>query len=181
MIISVEELRRYITTELEDQVLEARLQALELLIRGYTNNNFQVRQVRGYGKVEDGVFTLDKPFRAVVGDTVQMADPDGLHKLLTIKTINSNTFTVNEDTWDEDGVMVTLIHYPMDVKMGAVNLMKWELEMRGKAGIQSESISRHSVTYQNMDTGNARMGFPASMMGFLKPYMKARFGRGISV
>lgn len=181
MIITVEELRQYITTDLEDQALEARLQALELLIRGYTNNNFQVRQVRGYGKVEDGLFIMNAPLKIKEGNTVQKADPDGLQQLLTVNTVDGNTFTVNEDTWDEDGVMVTLVHYPMDVKMGAVNLMRWELDMREKAGIQSESISRHSVTYQNMDTGNAPMGYPASMMGFLKPYMRARFGRGIGV
>ena len=46
MIISAENAKKYITTTLEDYVLEAKLQALELLIRKYTNNNFQVRNIR---------------------------------------------------------------------------------------------------------------------------------------
>lgn len=47
--------------------------------------------------------------------------------------------------------------------------------------IQSETISRHSVTYFNMEGDNSSMGFPKSLLGFLKPYMKARFGQGLSV
>ena len=39
MILNVSELKQYITTEETEQVLEAKLQALELLIRAYTNNN----------------------------------------------------------------------------------------------------------------------------------------------
>lgn len=120
MIMTVAELRQFIETDETDQVLDAKLQALELSIQGYTNNDFKRRLT-----------------------------PEG--------------------------------EYPMDVKMGVVNLMKWELDNRDKVGVQSETISRHSVTYFNMDGDNSVMGFPKALMGFLKPYMKARFGRGISV
>ena len=41
MIISIEELRKYVPTTEEDSVLEARLQALEASIQGYTNNDFK--------------------------------------------------------------------------------------------------------------------------------------------
>ena len=120
MIMTVAELRQFIETEETDQVLEAKLQALELSVEGYTNNNFK-----------------------------RHLTPKG--------------------------------EYPMDVKMGVVNLMKWELDNRDKVGVQSETISRHSVTYFNMDGDNSIMGFPKALLGFLKPYMKARFGRGISL
>ena len=63
---------------------------------------------------------------------------------------------------EEDLVLVTKVEYPADVKMGVVNLMKWEMEKRDKVGIQSESISRHSVTYYNMDGDNTVMGYPKS-------------------
>ena len=120
MIMTVAELRQFIETDESDQVLEAKLQALELSVHGYTNNNFK-----------------------------RHLTPEG--------------------------------EYPMDVKMGVVNLMKWELGNRDKVGVQSETISRHSVTYFNMDGDNSIMGFPKALVGFLKPYMKARFGRGISL
>lgn len=73
------------------------------------------------------------------------------------------------------------IVYPADIKLGVINLLKWELDMREKTGVESESISRHSVTYQAQDGTNTVMGYPASLMGFLKPYMKAQFGQGLSV
>ena len=120
MLMTVAELRRYINTEEDDQVLEAKLQALESSIQGYTNNDFK-RHLTAEGE------------------------------------------------------------YPMDVKMGAVNLMKWELNNRDKVGVASESISRHSVTYVDQTGENTLMGYPVALMGFLRPYKRARFGRGLGV
>lgn len=71
------------------------------------------------------------------------------------------------------------IHYPADIKMGVVNLMRWELGNREKMGVASETISRHSVTYFDVTADNSIMGYPASLRGFLRPYMKARFGQGM--
>lgn len=72
------------------------------------------------------------------------------------------------------------IVYPDDIKLGVVRLIEWDEKMRVKAGIQSEAISRHSVTYADQ-TANTINGYPAHLMGFLKPYMKARFGQGVCV
>ena len=76
---------------------------------------------------------------------------------------------------DEEHCMVTKVVYPMDVKMGAVNMLKWDLENRDKVGIQSETISRHAVTYFNLDGDNSTIGYPKFLIDFLKPYKKARF------
>lgn len=83
--------------------------------------------------------------------------------------------TLDKDLLDESTVLVTKVEYPVDVQMGVVNMLKWDLENREKVGIQSETISRHSVTYFNMDGDNSALGYPKSLTGFLKPYMKARF------
>lgn len=112
MIISVEELKKFITTTEDDAVLEVKLQALESSIKGYTNNDF-TRCLTSEGE------------------------------------------------------------YPADIKMGVVNMLKWDAEK--KVGIASETISRHSVTYFNMDGENSVMGYPKSLLGFLKPYIRARF------
>lgn len=170
MIISVEELKKFITTTEPDAVLEAKLQALELLIRSYTHNNFQDRRFRTHGDVLGN--TLKCPNTAIfnVGDTI-MVDND----LVVILAITDDYMTISEALLPEDKCLVTKIVYPMDVKMGVVNMMKWDLENREKVGIQSETISRHSVTYFNMDGDNSLMGYPKSLIGFLKPYMKARF------
>jgi hypothetical protein len=184
MILNVSELKQYITTEETDQVLEAKLQALELLIRAYTNNNFQIRAFRAVAvAVAQGnklLFNSPVPFK--VGDTLQITESDFMQdELVTVLTVEESSITVSGELSDESGVVVTKVKYPMDVKMGVVNLMKWELDNREKVGVASESISRHSVTYVDQTGDNTIMGYPVALMGFLKPYRKARFGRGIRV
>jgi hypothetical protein len=181
MIITVEELRRYINTDEEEQALAGRLQALELLIRGYTNNNFQVRGLHCECDISGKTFISETFTPFEVGDTVQVSGSSKNNGLYTVEAVTDTTFTVNEKTYDDIDVYVTKVEYPADVKMGVVNLLRWELNNRDKVGVQSESISRHSVTYYNMDGDNSIMGYPKSLMGFLRPYMKARFGRGIGV
>ena len=183
MIMTVDELRQHITTDETDQVLEGKLQALEILIREYTNNNFQVRAFRGVAVAMSSghqlVMDSKNPFKA--GDTLQITESDLNAGLVNVKTSSNGVITVKEELYDESGVIITKVVYPMDVKMGAVNMLKWELNSRDKVGVASETISRHSVTYFDMSKENSIMGYPASLLGFLKPYMKARFGRGIRV
>ena len=122
MLMTVEELRNYLTTEESDEMLAARLEALELTIRKYTNN----------------------------------------------------TFTKN-------GV----VEYPMDVKLGAVNILKWQLKHEAAAAgdtskkdIQAETLSRYSVTYATDASESdmeAKFGVPKKLVAFLKLYKKARF------
>ena len=122
MLMTVEELRQYITTEETDQVLAEKLSALELTIRNYTNN----------------------------------------------------TFTKN-------GV----VDYPADVKLAAANILKWQLKNeaansgdKSQKDIQSETLSRHSVTYA-ADASEADIsadfGVPRKLVACLKFYKKARF------
>ena len=178
MILTVQELKKYMTTGEEDAVLEAKLSALELLIRGYTNNNFQQRAVRRMADISQGTIVMNtNPFK--VGDTVQVTESDFNDGLFTVTAADDSTVTIKEDSFDEEDLLVTRVVYPMDVKMGVVNLMKWEADRRDKVGIASETISRHSVTYESMTDDNSIMGYPKSLMGFLEPYMKARFGQGV--
>ena len=174
MIISVEKLREHINTELDDRVLEDKLQALELLVRKYTNNNFQNRNIRYECSVIDQKLYITSSLLKV-DDTVQISESRCCDGIYTVVAIDDNMVEVNEPLLDESHALVTLVKYPIDVQQGVVNLMKWDLENRDKVGIASETISRHSVTYFNMDGDNSIMGFPRSLMGFLKPYMKARF------
>lgn len=175
MIISVEDLKKFITTDEPDAVLEAKLQAIELLIRQYTNNNFQKRAYRRAADIVGSLFTVDALTPFVEGDTIQVSESALNEGLYTVDEVTDSTFTVNESVVDESNVLVTKVVYPADVQMGVVNMMKWDLENRSKVGIQSETISRHSVTYFNMDGDNSTMGYPKSLLGFLQPYKKARF------
>lgn len=184
MIMTVDELRQYVDTDKSDQVLEAMLQALELSVRAYTNNNFMARAFRVIADVQGDKNRLIvhgyAPF--TVGDTLQITDAEYMQDaLVTVKAIRDNEIEVNEPLFSDPAVVLTKVVYPADVKMGVANLCKWELERRDKVGVSSETISRHSVTYFDMSGDNAVMGFPKALTGFLQPYMKARFGRGIKV
>ena len=183
MIMTVAELRQFVTTDETDQALEARLSALELLIRAYTNNNFQKRAFRSVAVASADktlLYSVSIPFK--VGDTLQITESElQQNALVTVSAISKDTITVNEELFDESGVVITKVVYPMDVKLGVANMVKWQLDNGDKVGVQSETISRHSVTYFNLDGDNSSMGFPKSLTGFLKPYMKARFGQGLRV
>ena len=174
MIISVEDFKKHIETTLEDSVLEAKLQALELLIRKHTNNNFQNRGIRFKCPIMQTKLYLKTQFLKV-GDTVQISESIYSDGIYTIKEVEEDFVVLDKTLFDESDVLVTKVEYPMDVVLGSVNMMKWDLDNRDKVGIQSETISRHSVTYFNMDGDNSSMGYPKSLLGFLKPYMKARF------
>ena len=173
--MTVEEFRTYCDTSEPDAMISVKLQALEQLIRKTTNNNFQNRNRRVTADIISGSFSVGAyvPFKE--GDTVQITESCMNEGLYTVNEVSGTSFTVKEDVDDESNVLVTRIDYPVDVKIGAVNMMKWDMENREKVGIQSETISRHSVTYFNMDGENSSLGYPKSLTGFLKPYMKARF------
>ena len=72
MLMTVGELREQITTDADDALLAAKLRGFELLIRAYTNNNFQRRSERWTGDVVGRTFMGEAlvPFSA--GDTVQV-------------------------------------------------------------------------------------------------------------
>lgn len=183
MIMTVAELRQFVTTDEADQALEARLQALELLIRAYTNNNFQQRGFRVEADIRGGVFMSESMIPFAVGDTVMISQSDLQSDCLCIvnEITDDTTFTVNESCADDDCILVTKVVYPADVKLGVANMLKWQLDNGNKVGVASETISRHSVTYFDMTGDNSAAGFPKALTGFLRPYMKARFGRGLRV
>lgn len=157
-----------------DSALGVKLQALESAIRGYTNNNFQKRAFRFSCPVINGKLFYNTNLLKV-DDTVQISDSALNDGLYVVQDMGADAISLDADLYDEDYVLVTKIVYPHDVKMGVVNLLKWENANRDKVGVASETLSRHSVTYFAMDGENSLLGYPKSLLGFLMPYMKARF------
>lgn len=183
--MTVEDIRKYIDTDITDEVLAVKLSALELSIRRYTNNNFQKRAVRVMADISGKEIILDTAVPFKVGDTVQISHSDLNEGLYTVNEVKSAAFTVNEEVTEEKDIICTLVDYPLDVKMGAVNILKWQLKNEAAANgdksampIQSESISRHSVTYAQDSTESdlsVDFGVPNKYLAFLKGYRKARF------
>jgi hypothetical protein len=88
----------------------------------------------------------------------------------SIRMYTNNTF---KRVLEENGGQ-----WPADIKMGVVKLIKYDLRNAPeKAGIASETLSRHATTYETRTKENTAMGYPLALMEFLKPYMRARFGQ----
>lgn len=174
MIINAEELMsmpEFIGKDVN--MIQRKLDAIEIMIRKYTNNNFQNRNIRFTADAVETKLNCVSPYLKV-GDTVQISQSsynDGLYVI----TEMSDVTKLNRNLFDETKMLITKIEYPFDVVEGVINMMKWEVTMRSKVGIQSETISRHSVTYFNQDSANQVQGYPASLLGFLNSYRKARF------
>lgn len=186
MLMTVEELRKYIDTDETDAMLKARLEALELTIRRYTNNNFQKRGFRVVADIRAGVFMSESLIPFEVGDIIMVSESDLQSDCLaTVTEVNDLTFMTDNKWADEDNVLVTKVEYPADVKLGAANILKWQLRNEAAASgdksqkdIQSETLSRHSVTYATDATESdlaVDFGVPKKHVAFLKMYKKARF------
>lgn len=159
--------------DIPDEILKQKMSAIEVAIRGYTNNKFQNTKVRFESENRENVlFSYNENMK--VGDTVEISESisnNGLYMVTEIK--DKNTFVDNQLSENVHN-LVTKIEYPEDIKNGSLSMLKWNLENADKIGIASESLSRHSVTYFNMDKTNTVSGYPISIMGFCTPYMRAK-------
>ena len=177
MIISVEDVKKRITTNLDDSVLEEKLQALEVQVREYTNNRFLKKPyVRINADIRGGVFTSESLIPFKVGDTIQVSvGRDAIDcGLYTVKEISGTTFTVNEDVDDITNTTVSLVQYKADVRIGVVELLDWKLKNADKVGLSAETISRHSQTFDRTSI-DKNFGVPNDLLTFLKPYKNPRF------
>lgn len=157
---------------LTEQQLTLRLLAVEQYIRNVTNNCFIVRGIDFEGVVENGKVIGSHP-NIKPGDRVEIDDGgvnDGLYDVVSVGEVTE----LDSPLIDGKTVTVRLVRYPADVVFGALNLMKWDVDHRRRVGLQSETLSRHTVSY-DVNGDKKGQGYPTSMLGFLKGYMKARF------
>ena len=152
--------------------LEAKLAAIESIIRDYTNNNFQQPRARIACPSLEGMLTASSPLIRP-GDTVEISESpnEGLY------TVSATTYgtILSRDLLDCPHNLVTKVSYPPAVVDGALNMLRWDLHNRSKVGIKSETLSRYSVSYYDQDSNNTVMGYPVSLLGFCDPYMKPVF------
>ena len=171
MIITVEELRSVSElSNIPDEQLTVMCEGIEDFIRQYTNNNFIVKNVTFNTPSLNGKLDTVSPLFKV-GDTVLISNSKYNNGVYVINDLDG---TLDKELFDDDNNKVTLVKYPPSIKLGVVKLLQYNAKMDSKVGISSESLSRHSVSYAQ-PTSDSIGGYPASMMSFLKPYMKARF------
>ena len=171
MIITVEDLKKQVTCNDADDRITTRLEAIESVIRAYTNNNFQQREIRFAGRSENlSIYGSPRYFTA--GDTVQVSGSGVNDGLYTVKAVEVDRIELDKPLFTVDFNLVTKIKYPADVVQCAVDLFKWKQTMGDKVGVKSETLSRHSVTYE--DSATLYMGYPVGILNGLNLYRKAR-------
>lgn len=174
MIISVDTLKNVygIYKDENTELVEAKLESLESLIRLYTNNNFQNRNIRIECPSIDN-YLIASPTYLKVGDTVQISNSKINDGLYVIKEISSNTIKLDRELYNADYNMVTKVEYPKAVISTVVNILQWDEKYGSKMGIQSESIGRHSVSYFAQNDQNSLGGYPIHLFNPLKQFMMA--------
>lgn len=171
----------------DPDLLTRKILGIESAIRSYTNNNFIVRGARIIAPSRDGLIRGTSPYVKggdrvqiftsairddVVGDLVFNDMNAGLYDVVSVE---EGYIALDETLYNADVNDLFLVRYPEAIKAGVMDLLKWEATGRDKVGVASETISRHSVSYYQFNDSEMVMGYPASLMGFLKPFVKARF------
>ena len=172
MIITVADLKKQVDCgTATDELITAKLETIEAVIRAYTHNNFQQRGIRFVGRSSGMKVYGDHQYFGI-GDTVQITSSVVNDGLYTVTEVGVDYVQMDRFMQTTDVNLVTKIKYPADVVQCAVDLFRWKQNMGEKVGIKSETISRHSVTYE--DSGTLFMGYPIGILNGLILHMKAR-------
>lgn len=173
MLISIEDLRAIIQTDESDYALAIRLSAIEGKIRAYTNNDFIVGGTAAPIAIKDDrVLCASRLFRP--GDSVELIHTHASDGVYAVVSIEPDGYRLSDRLIDSEEGAMSLVRYPKDVVMGAVDMLRHDLETEGREDVASETISRHSVTYRDPSSSGFILGYPAKLTAFLKPYRRAR-------
>lgn len=175
MIITLEEAQK-----IDPNIEQDDLDAFEQAVRVLSSNNFQLKQIRyEIAFLDDDTVTLhvDDVEGIRKGDTVEINYTrlnDGLYEVLAVDT---GTLTIDANLFNEapKRAILTLVRYPADIKRGIKKLIEYDKKMAGKIGVKSETISRMSTTYYDVNATDNTDGYPAALLSFLDKYKKMRW------
>ena len=166
---------------IDDSITQDDLDALEAACRSLTNNNFQNKHIR-FKDIEfvgTNLIAIQDPIVGLkVGDTIEVNYSHYNDGLFVIEEIAGKQIKVQGTPLfvaNTSGAMLTLIQYPADIARGIKKLIAYDKKMASKIGIKSESISRMSITYYDVNASENIDGYPASLLSFLTKYEKMRW------
>lgn len=176
MIITLEDARK-----LNSSIEQDDLDAFETSVRELTNNNFHNNYVRFQYLdfiAEDIIKVHTDVMGLRVGDTVEVNYSRFNDGLYTVVSLDGNQIKVaGQPLFDEQNTkaMLTKVEYPADIKRGIKKLIDYDVKMADKVGIKSETISRMSTTYYDVNGSDNTDGYPSSLLSFLEKYEKMRW------
>lgn len=174
MIISLEEAQK-----IDSNIQQDDLDAFEQAVRVLTSNNFQVKQVRyKVAAIVNESIVLGTSAKGIrEADTVELNYTqfnDGVYEVLSVE---DSVITLNAELYQETPkqAILTLVRYPADIKRGIKKLIAYDKKMAGKIGVKSETISRMSTTYFDVNAADNTDGYPKALLSFLDKYKKMRW------
>lgn len=174
MIISLEEAQSISKDITEDDVL-----ALQNAIIAYTNNKFRTGISTNIIQIDESGLKVDAPDMFLAGDLIEVeysTFEDGISVVKEVSNTHIKIDLSGRGSYPIDeysGAKVHLIVFPLDVKIGAMDILRNKVKAMTKAGIKSESVGRMSVTYANVtDSQDSVYGLDAAYFSFLDPYRK---------
>lgn len=171
---------------IDPTITQSDLDALEQMVRSETNNHFYVLSTRkqGYSVMQNGAVVLQNVLGLFATDTIELNGTmfnDGVYTVLSLAEDGAPVLIVDstgKQLVEELGLkeaILTKIHYPEDVIRGVRRLIAYDSKMGSKLGIKSESVSRVSVTYYDLNASDNQHGYPKALMTFLQPYRRMRW------
>ena len=166
---------------IDDSITQEDLDAFEVAFRSLTNNSFQNKHIR-FKDIEfvgENLIAVKDPIVGIkTGDTIEVNYSHYNDGLYVIESIDGKQITVQGTPLfvaNTGGSMLTLVQYPADIARGIKKLIAYDKKMASKIGIKSESISRMSITYYDVNASENIDGYPASLLSFLTKYEKMRW------
>ena len=166
---------------IDDSITQDDLDAFEVAFRSLTNNSFQNKHIR-FKDIEfvgENLIAVKDPIVGIkTGDTIEINYSHYNDGLYVVEEIAGKQIKVQGTPFfvaNTGGAMLTLVQYPADIARGIKKLIAYDKKMASKIGIKSESISRMSITYYDVNASENIDGYPASLLSFLTKYEKMRW------
>lgn len=168
--------------ESDKDITQEDLDAFESAVRQMTNNNFQIQHIRFTNieiKEPNLIILKDQPKGIRVGDTLEINYSQFNDGLYVIEELSEKEIKVSQELFFNENskdMIATLVRYPADVKRGIKKLIQYDKKMGDKVGIKSETVSRMSKTYYDVNATDNTEGYPKALLSFLDKYEKIRWG-----
>ena len=166
---------------IDDSITQEDLDAFEVAFRSLTNNSFQNKHIR-FKDIEfvgENLIAVKDPIVGIkTGDTIEVNYSHYNDGLFVIEEIAGKQIKVQGTPFvvvNTGGSMLTIVQYPADIKAGLKKILSYNLKMADKIGIKSETISRMSTTYYDVNASETVDGYPAALVSFLQKYEKMRW------
>lgn len=168
--------------ESDKDITQEDLDAFESAVRQMTNNNFQIQHIRFTNieiKEPNLIILKDQPKGIRLGDTLEINYSQFNDGLYVIEELSAKEIKVSQELFFNENskdMIATLVRYPADVKRGIKKLIQYDKKMGDKVGIKSETVSRMSKTYYDVNATDNTEGYPKALLSFLDKYEKIRWG-----